>query len=95
MGIPFNFSDCKFVITGHSGSMFGYQFEVEYDDLVEYHRHFSVDGAGYRREIRFNPFTQMGADDFTRLVDLGFPESGTLTSEKLRILMYKAINPVA
>lgn len=97
MEIPdvFNFRNCKFVITGHNGSMFGYQFEVEYEDFVEYHRHFSIDEVGYRREIRFNPFTQMEADDFTRLVDLGFPESGTLTSEKLRILMYKAINHVA
>jgi hypothetical protein len=75
--------------------MFGYQFEVEYEDFVEYYRHFSIDEVGNRGEIRFNPFTQMEADDFTRLVDLGFPESGTLTSEKLRILMYSAIGHIA
>jgi hypothetical protein len=55
--------------------MFGYQFDVEYEDSVEYYRHFSIDGNGNRREIRFNPFAQMKANDFTRLVDLDIGEA--------------------
>ena len=70
----FRYANCKFVITGRNGSMFGYQFDVEYEDSVEYYRHFSIDEVGNRREIRFNPFTQMEANDFTRLVDLDIGE---------------------
>ena len=69
------YANCKFVITGRNGSMFGYKPEVEYEDFVEYYRHFSIDEVGNRREIRFNPFAQMEANDFTRLVDLDIGEA--------------------
>lgn len=90
----FNFRNCRYVVTGPDGNLFGYQFGIEYEDYEEYYRHYCIDEMGRHIEIRFNPFTPMGADDFTRWVDLGFPDTGTLSSEKLRLMVAQRMMPI-